>query len=1022
MGALDPNFFLLSDFSVVVGKDKYPDIDGLIRLRDGNGKYLNKYLHYQLKSTEQLKNKKYACSRGIFDYLLDTNVPTLLFVVAVKSKGVFWFFLDKKAASDLGLQNDRRGRTLDLSNHEIGNNSLQLNQLWQKYAKHSNYEELNNSLNKIASDFHENVVKCVGLLYLLQRVSKDKLPELFSKILNVELDEVNLIIKRLYNADVITGTPNLYLLENEQLGIESLFDLLQTLDLRALEAIFENKDDRKIALRQLSNIEHSAVNKYLSGLTSELLELAKKSDDNDDLLMKLELLEEYIHRVPKEGLLIVKAVIGADPQSPRLLHEMGHHKIYGKSHDDLIEKSIDLLERVRYLETKEALKILVGLSKHGEQKISSKAIKALEHLAQYNLFVLKKVDYYAQEMILAEIKQWSNKKIKENTDALLVIAKEMLEPSFEGHSMPDYKTFTLHSGPLVVTDRLKNLRKHTIALLQKLYHLSTELNYKAKALQTLQGATQTPHGHLYGEDMEQMVWDDTNTVIDFYLEILPDAENEIIQDIEEQKVWFVRRFTKKPPTRIAELEEALRSNEGYSMFRVFVGYEGKLDPDYDFNRDRETRAQKVQQFISDISEGNFDEWRKKILSVIKNYSGTEPGSYSYFETFLAELGQNKPDIALRLIKENEKELEPFLISLLSGIWKSKEQDKAKAIISCWVGENKHLFACAFIFAAVEEMDEKLLRQILDKAKEVKDVRALNNVLRSILRNYPNPKSLRAMFLETIEALTRNENTWWINNLWFKGDSILPELTEEEFDTVLDGLILVPQVDFHVEEILRPVAERYPRKIIEFFHRRVLIKAKIKRDIDDRYDGVPFNFHKLGEMLKQHEKIIVPIILEWYGEGGKEHNWLFKWEASHLFEEIFPGFSPVLESSLIDIIHRGDKKSRSIVFSVLSKYKGGDFLWGVIRSLVNKYANTKEYEEVQGHLFGYLSQTGVVSGEDGFVRAYQGKKQALRELKKDKDKKFVAFIKAYEDYLDKRIAFEQKRTDEEVELMKRGLGR
>ena len=40
--SLDPSFFLINSFGK---KDKYPDIDGQIRFRDGRGNYLNKYLH-----------------------------------------------------------------------------------------------------------------------------------------------------------------------------------------------------------------------------------------------------------------------------------------------------------------------------------------------------------------------------------------------------------------------------------------------------------------------------------------------------------------------------------------------------------------------------------------------------------------------------------------------------------------------------------------------------------------------------------------------------------------------------------------------------------------------------------------------------------------------------------------------------------------------------------------------------------------------------------------------------------------
>ncbi|OHA22631.1 MAG: hypothetical protein A3B98_00565 [Candidatus Taylorbacteria bacterium RIFCSPHIGHO2_02_FULL_43_55] len=743
------------------------------------------------------------------------------------------------------------------------------------------------------------------------------------------------------------------------------------------------------------------------------------SKSNDNIFNELEILEEYAHMAPYKAFSVVEEIYKKSPQKPSVTHLKGFGKLYGKRHEDLLSQCVKVLNHIRYLETKRVFRLLEKLHQNSDNTVQSESTKAIEMIAQYNLFVLQQVEYRTQDVILGEIEKWSKRRLSKNSGLVLTATKEMLEPTFEGHSMPDYKTFTLHSGPLVVTDALKSVRKRTIALLTKLYGSVSGLSIQARILLTLQGATQTPHSHLYGDDLEQMVLEDTNDVIDFYLKILPTAENELIQDIEEQKIWFTRRFTKIPPRKLEELDEAIKANSSYNMFRVFVGYDGRLDPDYDFDRDKKTRTEKVHEFVNEMSSGNFDDWKKKILTVVKNYSGSEPGSYGYFEIFLLELGKEKPDLAIRLIESNEKELAPFLLSLLSGIWRS-DKKSAEDLLSRWINEGKYLHAWGFFFVAVDELDSTMLRKVFEKAKSLKDTQALNNVLRSILHHYPKNKNLKSEFIKVIRFLSKLRNTWWVNNLWFKGDSILGDLSEEDWESVLEGLLLIPTIDYHAEEILRYIAEKKPERVISFFHDRVEIKSKKKRGIDDRYDGVPFNFHKLGEVLKPHAKVIVPILLGWYDDGGKKHNWLYQWEASHMFEEIFPALDPVLEQALISVIKKGTKNSRRIVFSVLGKYEGGSSLWGIVRAMIKQYAGTKEYEEVRGHLFGYLSQTGVVTGEDGFVRAFESKKTGIQALKDDPNKAIKKFAKEYEEYLDNRIVAEQKRTDEQIELMKRGL--
>ena len=323
---------------------------------------------------------------------------------------------------------------------------------------------------------------------------------------------------------------------------------------------------------------------------------------NDEIFNNLELLEEYAHVTPNKAFRIIQSVVNnKHPLKAKATYLKGFGKLYGKSYEDLLVQGIKILSKIRYLETNKVIKLLERLHQHDTNTVKSEALKAFENVSQYNLFVLQQIEYKTQNLILDEINGWSDAKIIKNLEILFVVAKELLSPTFEGQSMPDYKTFTFHSGPLVVSDNLKSIRKSTISLLKRIYSLAKDLPQKTKTLQNLQEATQTPHSHLYGDDMKQMVLDDTNDIIGFYLEILPKAENEIIQDIEEQKIWFTRRFKKEPPTKLIELEEAIQSNSAYSVFRVFVGYDGRLDPDYDFNRDKETRSQKINEFISDIS-------------------------------------------------------------------------------------------------------------------------------------------------------------------------------------------------------------------------------------------------------------------------------------------------------------------------------------------------------------------------------------------------------------------------------------
>ena len=210
------------------------------------------------------------------------------------------------------------------------------------------------------------------------------------------------------------------------------------------------------------------VNDYLAKLAKDFHHDISKSKNNDDIFVNLELLEEFVHRVPKNVLSIIKMIIKSKkPLQAKPLEKFETEQFYGKSHDDLIEICITLLDRIRYFETKDAFNIAIFLSHFDNQVISKKAMDMLEHIAKYNYFYLRK-DLYTQNMILCEMEKWNRKTLLDNKDIIFKITKELLEPSFGGESS-DYNSITFHTGPLIVSDILKDIRRRTIKLLQKIY-------------------------------------------------------------------------------------------------------------------------------------------------------------------------------------------------------------------------------------------------------------------------------------------------------------------------------------------------------------------------------------------------------------------------------------------------------------------------------------------------------------------------------------------------------------------------
>jgi len=310
---------------------------------------------------------------------------------------------------------------------------------------------------------------------------------------------------------------------------------------------------------------------------------------------------------------------------------------------------------------------------------------------------------------------------------------------------------------------------------------------------------------------------------------------------------------------------------------------------------------------------------------------------------------------------------------------------------------------------VKEINEPLLNKVFKKAKKQGDINALTNLIRSIVSNFEQSGIGKDLFMDCIKELKKYNKYWWINYVWFRGEFILETLNKKDWETVLDSLLTVPNIDYHLEEILSVVAKKFPIELINFFHKRIAIQTKKKRE--ETYDAIPFDLHKLNDPLSQNAKIVIGEVIKWF----KKEDWLYYWDGGHFLQVIFPAFHLELEKHLIKLLKSKNKNKAKIILYILRSYKGEPFLHNVCKEFLKQYPKNVKYKQ---EMFSILSQMGVVSGEYGFVEGYKKKKQEIQEWKNDKSKIIKEFTQEYENYLSKQIDYGEKRADEDIEIRKR----
>ena len=680
-------------------------------------------------------------------------------------------------------------------------------------------------------------------------------------------------------------------------------------------------------------------------------------------------------------------------------------------YEDVAKVCLDILQRLRLTYPKEVFETLIQLSIDENEKIKKKSLDIVSEMTKYTFCPKEKKVYCDfQFFVLDKIKELNCKHPSTYLNLIIQVSSALLSPFFENMSRSGYKTFTVHRGLLPVGEEVRKIRKMTIDILQILYSTSDRVSEKQHIVQTLKKATYIPRKRCCKPGFEKIILENVDTLISYYLFIIKEADNEIISIIEEQLNLLEKRFEKRGFKNIKKCISLIEKNLEYKMYKVLVDDDYSFWSSSDYCKDKKNRKQKIADYIKQITEKNFLQYQNMILSVTKNYEQLEDcGQFQYLYIFLNDLAKQKPKIAQKLILKNEKELNSLLIHLIAGMWQSQERIKAKNILENWIKNAKHLPVCACIFEYVGNIDEPLLNKVFKKAKQQNDVNALINVIRSIVSNFEENKIGKNLFVDSVNELKKQKNYYWHNYIWpgCKGMSILEVLNKEDLKIVLDSLLITPKIDYLLEKILSIFAQSSSKELIGFFYKRVI---QSKKTLEEKYEAIPLDLDELREQLSKNAEIVIEEIFKWF----EEKDGALSWKGRHFLQAIFPTFHQELEKKLIELIQSNDKNKVGIVLCILHSYEGEEFLHNVCKELIKQHPKKKKYKQ---EIFIILSQTGIVSGDFGFIEEYRRKEQEIQPWKKDESEVIKSFAEQYEKYLSKMINNEDKSVEENTKMRK-----
>lgn len=802
----------------------------------------------------------------------------------------------------------------------------------------------------------------------------------------------------------------------------------------------------KEILAKLMELNNKKADKYLNKFANEIKDKISKSKDNDEIFDNLELLEEFVYKVPGQTLFVVKDVIENKKTNKVKIYKGGFR---GKSYKDLVLESIVLLKKIRYKKLQEVFEILVFLYKSKDKQIESETSEAIKKIAEYDYYALKKIGYSAQRKVLDIILSWPENKKTENVEMIKIIAKELLKPSFEGTSMQDYKTMVFQSGSLSPTDFLKKIRRETINLVFSLYRKSEDLKTKIDMLEMLYIASEFPHHGDYGDKFEKMVIEDIVYLANEYDKIIFSEKKEIIasapivQEIERQLVWF----NKNNPDKISKSNELLsriRSDEFYGLYRILIGDTLRLDriEKESWEEAEKEINMKIDSEFKKINRDTILEWEEKLNAIARYKDFISEWKLYKFNDFLFRMAKEKSNLAKILFDnalESNKPLKNFTGLFLFGFRQSGDvnlwDNYVERIIKDGDISLVKNIPDSFFYADLESIrteDVELLSQIINKEKsfsflahvEKEELFKLNfNLIRVLIKIYQKDKK---QIESLIMTLIRNDKEYlhvYIQELSFptlKNMIDLSEWEKKNIKFISSKLIELKNLDYEAQILMLSIAKADFGSAMDVFIKRIRKRDKMREKRGEWissivYDAIPYDFNnELSEYINSRKEFI-DIFWEWTKDMTKETS-IYNMELAQLIQRVG------------DIVFRGVVRKMIAKSDVGSLKKATDLMWSVNSpdldlcfEVIKKTESNRIWKAVGGIIFN----TGVVSGEYGFVEAYERKIKMIEEYKTKGTKKEIRRLEKFKKEIIKDLRQTAKsakqRADEDIKLRKLEFG-
>jgi hypothetical protein len=711
----------------------------------------------------------------------------------------------------------------------------------------------------------------------------------------------------------------------------------------------------------------------------------------------------------------------------------------GKTAEDVIELVADILDNLRYVSVEAVEVTFDALSElypgATSDKERERILQSAKALSAHNYEVWKTGGPIVQEILVRRIRGWDAVTLDALRPIALNVLEQLLQPEVSNTS-GTYKTITLTTAEVVPSEVLKRIRGASLDLLEELFQSAPDDTERRKVKQVLLDATRFPQRGGAETMLRLTILENSVRVVRFFVGITDTLSHELLQSLEQRFLWLYRH-TRLPDDAKAEdapiaaarracieailaFRDRINANRDFVVYKTLVGYESVFPPEWegdpmDSATEEAYRNDRISELVAGVDETNADVWLRTLQRCASTQSN-DLATFPSFVRFLEELARTKSNIVEGYFDRLGDDLANFLPVMLRGMEGTAGWPAAKARIDQWVWERRYLSQILWHQRFTDKIDVEHIKRALALAVEDANDRAVMNAAEICsARSDAIPRDeLGAIFTLAISYFKSMDSTVWVDVIWaniIRG-SLVECLTHEEIDLVLSALVSRRNIDYHAEYVLAPIAERFPEKVIDFFGSR--LRQREDEDAVDHYEAVPYSFTKLGEHLTTTGPYLLAQCRIWHQESSH----LFEYRAGRLVSLIFPGFTPLLEDAMKELLKSGGEGAPRFVADMLRGYRGSVSTHELYKLIVEA---APEGDSALAAVEIALLSMGVVGGAFGMREAYQRKKAEFQPWLADPRPRVKAYAEAHDRMLDRMIAAEQRRSEEDLEALKRQYG-